>query len=426
MNKHNKIKLNIKKLTVISILFSMLFTVYGCTTTYHNDSMGIENTKKIPDKENDIKNKDRKPPKINGLKFEKKLELKYAKGFDVFYYTNKKTNQTYKYIRVYNSGDYILVPDNSDDVKKIVGKKVQVIKCPSNNIYLAAPASMALFDRLDALSYIKFSGTTEENWYIENAKKAMENGDILFAGKYSQPDYEQLVSKKCSLAIESTMILHTPEVKEKLEELNIPVFIDTSSYENNPLGRTEWIKLYGAMTNKEDVAQEFFDKQEEKVNSVSNLTSQNEKTQKIKKAPKVAFFFVNSTGKVVVRKSDDYIATMIGLGGGKYAFTNLKNSNENNKSGSVTISMEEFYSKAKDCDYLIYNATIDAPIKSIDDLKSKNKLFKEFKAVKNNKVYSTDKYMYQATDIVGELVLDINHMINGKDEEMTFIKHIKE
>ena len=74
---------------------------------------------------------------------------------------------------------------------------------------------------------------------------------------------------------------------------------------------------------------------------------------------------------------------MIKLGGGDYIFKGLKNSNPENKSGSVTISMEEFYSKAKDCDYLIYNSTIDSPIKSIDDLIQKNKLFKKFKAVKN-------------------------------------------
>ncbi len=30
----------------------------------------------------------------------------------------------------------------------------------------------------------------------------------------------------CDLAIESTMILHTPKVQEMIEDLDIPVFID--------------------------------------------------------------------------------------------------------------------------------------------------------------------------------------------------------
>lgn len=56
-----------------------------------------------------------------------------------------------------------------------------------------------------------------------------------------------LIDQDCDIAIESTMILHTPKVQEMIEDLDIPVFIDRSSYETHPLGRTEWIKLYGAM-----------------------------------------------------------------------------------------------------------------------------------------------------------------------------------
>ena len=36
--------------------------------------------------------------------------------------------------------------------------------------------------------------------------------------------------------------------------------------------------------------------------------------------------------------------------------------------------MEEFYAAAKDADYLVYNATIDNPISSVDELLAKNEL----------------------------------------------------
>ena len=49
----------------------------------------------------------------------------------------------------------------------------------------------------------------------------MEDGKILFAGKYSEPDYEMLIDEDCDLAIESTMILHTPKVQEMIEDLDI-------------------------------------------------------------------------------------------------------------------------------------------------------------------------------------------------------------
>ena len=158
------------------------------------------------------------------------------------------------------------------------------------------------------------TGTQASGWYIENAVKAMDDGKIKFAGKYSEPDYEMLVDEDCDLAIESTMILHTPKVQEMIESLDIPVMIDRSSYESHPLGRTEWIKLYAAMLNKEDAADAFFEKQVENVDALKDFKN-TEKT--------VAFFYVSSDGTVVVRRSDDYIPKMIELSGGRYVFDDL-------------------------------------------------------------------------------------------------------
>ena len=87
---------------------------------------------------------------------------------------------------------------------------------------------------------------------MDNAVQAMEEGKILFSGSYSEPDYELMINEGCDLAIESTMILHTPKVQEMIELLGIPVFIEHARYENHPLGRTEWIKVYGVLLDKEE------------------------------------------------------------------------------------------------------------------------------------------------------------------------------
>ncbi len=52
--------------------------------------------------------------------------------------------------------------------------------------------------------------------------------------------------------------------------------------------------------------------------------------------------------------------------------------------------------------------------------------FSDFKAVKEGNVWCTGKYLYQATDIVGELITDMNLMLTGGDEsKMTFLYHVK-
>ena len=348
-------------------------------------------------------------PEVAGLTCQGKLKLEYADCFDVYYYEDD-----YQLIDVHDSAQYLLVPEGAEAPENL-DDSIIVLQKPLDKIYLAASSTMALFRALDSLDNIKMSGIDASGWYIEEAKQAMEDGKIQFAGKYSEPDYEMLVDQDCDVAIESTMILHTPKVQEMIEDLDIPVFIDRSSYESHPLGRTEWIKAYAAMLNKEDAADTFFDTQTEVIGSLKDFKN----TGKT-----VAYFFVNTDGTVIVRSSSDYIPKMIDIAGGKYIFQDLKNTKS--KSASVELSMEEFYAKAKNADYLIYNASIYSPINSIADLTAKSELFADFKAVKNGNVWCTGKSLYQATDIVGNLITDINLMLTDGDESgMTFLYRVK-
>ena len=110
---------------------------------------------------------------------------------------------------------------------------------------------MDYFDKLDAVGCITLSGKKQSDWYIQRAKDAMDSGALVYAGKYSEPDYELILSQGCDLAVENTMIYHSPAVLEQLERLGIPVLVETSSYETQPMGRMEWIKLYAALLDKE-------------------------------------------------------------------------------------------------------------------------------------------------------------------------------
>ena len=64
---------------------------------------------------------------------------------------------------------------------------------------------------------------------IDEIKKYIDSGEILYGGKYSTPDYEMILENNCDIAIESTMIFHTPKVKEELEDFGIPVMVERLS-----------------------------------------------------------------------------------------------------------------------------------------------------------------------------------------------------
>lgn len=332
------------------------------------------------------------------------LQLAYAKKFSIDYYEGG-----YKLLTIKDGTQILTVPEGKKAPDNL-DESIIVMQQPVNNIYLVSSAVMDMFRELNALDTIGFSAQKAENWYVKGAKAAMENGDILYAGKYSSPDYELLVSKKCSLAIENSMILHSPEVKEMLEDFDIPVIIEYSSYETHPLGRVEWIKFFGALTGMEEEAEKAFEKQTEIVKHVT-ATKKTDKT--------VAFFYITSNGLVQVRQSNDYIPKMIELAGGRYIFENL---GDDSKRSTMNMQVEEFYNKAKDADYLIYNSTIDGGVKSVDELIEKCSVLSDFKAVKSGNVWCTEKDVYQQSMSIGFLIEDIHNMLqDADDKEMNYL-----
>ena len=329
------------------------------------------------------------------------MELQYATEFSVEYYQDG-----YKLISLSDGSRFLLIPEGKA-LPEGIAEDVQPLYQPLENIYLAATASMCLFDALGRLDAIGLSGTRAEDWYIDNARAAMEEGKILFAGKYSEPDYELLLSEDCPLAVESMMIGHASQVKEKLEELGIPVLMDQSSKESHPLGRTEWIKLYAALLNEEATAQRLFAEQTAFLNEVEAQKS----TGKT-----VAFFYVSSSGRVVARKSGDYVSKMIDLAGGDYVFRDL--GDPDTATSTVTIEMETFFAAARDADYIIYNSTIGGEIRTIEELLEKSDLFEEFKAVRNGDVWCTDQNMYQQTTQLGQMIQSFHRVFSGEADEL--------
>lgn len=346
---------------------------------------------------------------LAGLKYDHSLELQYADQFAVDYYEGD-----YALITIVGGGQFLVVPEGKEAPEGL-DEDITVIHQPLENIYLVATSTMDFFRALDGIGSISLSGTKADGWYIDEAKEALESGAVSFAGKYNAPDYELILSKKCDLALESTMIYHNPEVKEKLEEFGIPVLVEHSSYENHPLGRTEWVKLYGVLLDKEEEAETVFEEQAEKLNSIKD----SENTGKT-----VAFFYINSMGSTNVRKSNDYVSKMIELAGGNYIFNDLGTDEEG--LSTMNMGMEDFYAGARDADYIIYNSTIDGELKSLDELLKKSELLKDFKAVKEGNVWCLTKSMFQETTCLGDVIMDIHRMLTEDDPDgLTYLYRLE-
>lgn len=351
------------------------------------------------------------PANTESLVFSHHYQLDYAQQFTADCYEGG-----YTMVSIPDSGQkFLVVPQDAAEVDSLPAD-VTVLRQPVENIYLVSTSVMDLILHLDALDSVTLSGTKAEGWYLPEAKQAMEEGRIAYAGKYSAPDYEQILAANCSLAIQNTMILHTSEVKEQLEHFGIPVLVERSSYESGPLERMEWIKLYGILLGKEDTAEQVFAAQEA---AIAPLLEQ-EPTGK-----SCAFFSLSSNNLATVRKGSDYVAKMIEMAGGTYVFSDL--TDNGNSLATMNLPLEDFYAGAKDADVLIYNSAIEGTIASVSQLTEKFPLLSEFKAVQNGQVWCTAQSLFQQSMALADLILDMNKVFTEGTpaaDTLKFLTHV--
>ena len=151
------------------------------------------------------------PANTASLVFDHSYPLDYATQFSADCYEGG-----YVMIDIPDAGRFLVVPEGAAEVDDLP-EDVVVLRQPLDHIYLVSTSVMDLFVHLDALDSIALSGTKAEGWYVEEARQAMQEGRIAYAGKYSAPDYERILAAGCTLAIENTMVclLYTSDAADE-------------------------------------------------------------------------------------------------------------------------------------------------------------------------------------------------------------------
>ena len=196
-------------------------------------------------------------------------------------------------------------------------------------------------------------------------------------------------------------------MQEKLEKLGVPVLIDRSSYESEPLGRAEWVKVYGLLTGREEEAANAFEEQKGYVEALrGNTESGSGRT--------AAIFSINSARQVVTRSGSDYYGRMMEVAGGS-----LQTPAAEAGRATQTVSMESFYAAAGQADILIYNASIEDAPQSLAQMCAKDTILTEFKAVKEGNVWCMRSSLYQNASRTGAVIRDLHAILAGEAGDET-------
>ena len=297
-----------------------------------------------------------------------KEQNRYAKLFEITSYSNCKV------ISVINPWDttrilqkYVLVEKDSPLPDKL--PQGTVIRTPVENIIMYSTIHASIWEELGALENV--AGICEPEYLTsQNAKQMLAEGKIQDCGMAASPNVERIID------IEGKFIVASPFENGgygQAEKLGIPIFESADYMENHPLGRVEWMKVFGLLSGKEEVADSLFRSTEDNYNSLKALAAEVAGKPRIMSERKYgsSWFIVGGAS---------YIAQMYKDAGADYIFS------DNPDTGSVPFAFETVYDRGADSDLWVFKYAAERPM-TYADLEAEYNPYANFAPFKNRRIY---------------------------------------
>jgi iron complex transport system substrate-binding protein len=178
-------------------------------------------------------------------------------------------------------------------------------------------------------------GLFDANYFNDSVVSSrLVKGEILNFKQANAPDWELLIKHSNSIVLGYSSFNMDAEMIKNLKLTVLPI---NEFQENHPLGKAEWIKVFGVISGKYALADSIFKKIEARY--LAAKPSENDSSHK----PKVIAGEYYD-GVWTVPGSDSYIATLVADAGGEYIVKNEKKS-------IVMMNKETFSSYLKGAEY---------------------------------------------------------------------------
>ncbi len=386
-------KITMKKVLALLLTASMLASFTACgQQTVQNESSDQTSSEASSEASTEISTETAAPTETSAeaeedvdgeLILDYEEELQYANRFTMTRYKGGYT--MFATPEIIEGVQYLLVPEGKS-VPADLPEGTVVLQMPLTNFRFSSSSMVSLVDAIGGLDYISSVSTDIDGWYLDNVIAKMNAGDIKYSGKYSEPDYEMIVADGVQVNIDTTMLTYKPEVMEKYDELEIPYVVEASSREEHPLGRVEWVKLWGTMMGLEEEAYAYFDEQVANFEAITALD----------KLDKTVVSFTANKDNLNVHYDNSYYGSTTLFAGCDYL---LLDTDPEDTTSYAKMGVEEFYELAKDADYLF--SLSYATLFTMQDLIDYNAIFEDFKAVQDGNVYVFKaSFVQSAADVV--------------------------
>ena len=220
---------------------------------------------------------------------------------------------------------------------------------------------------------VGLSGTSFVYDSLYNARIA--DGLISDIGSDAAPDYERIISLAPDVVLAYGIAGGDNSYIHKLRALGVKVLVINDYLENHPLGRLEYIKLFGALTDKKSLADSIFSSRSQEYIKVKESCAEH-----ISKSVKV---LINMPFKDVwyVPGSENYTSLLIADAGGAILGC------VKGETVSSQESFEKMYTLGKEADVWINLNNFS----TISGVVNENPLYKNLQVVKEEKLFNNIK-----------------------------------
>jgi len=213
--------------------------------------------------------------------------------------------------------------------------------------------------------------------YSESFRQRVQSGKIQEIGPGGK------INVELALALKPDLIIAFDAGNEAsslnlLENAGIPVFLNGDYMESTALGRAEWIKFFGAVFNKREMATTTFQEIESSFNNLLKIT------ESVEKRPSVM------TGNVYgdtwfLPGGNNWFSTFFHQAGGDYLWS------EDENAGWLELSFESVFAKANNADVWIGTASFS----NKEMLIGADDRYGSFAPFENDNIYNYDKRLIE-------------------------------
>jgi iron complex transport system substrate-binding protein len=302
----------------------------------------------------------------NSIEYSKSLSIEKLNGYSIVKVSNAwpEANRNFTYILKEKNG---IIPDSL--------QKYTTINVPLQSVVVTSTTNIPFLEMLGVeKSLVGFPHTD----YVssEKTRKLIDAGSVKNVGQNEKLNMEQLIELAPDLIVAFGVDNNNPMI-DNLQKSGLKVLIQADWMEQTPLGKAEWIKLFGALFGKEKEAEKIFDTIVKNYNDALQLVA-----HKKAKATTVMYGSMYQD-KWYVARGNSWVAQFMQDAKSNYLWANVAGT------GSLSSSFEQILEKGKTANYWI----VTGPFKTITELASSNPHYSEFDAFKSKNVYAFESKM---------------------------------